>query len=67
MGFRIPLGKILRGVIKGGPLRKILDLVQGQEIGGPGGSTIVFDEKQGPTDLTKQPPHKPGPKIGRRF
>jgi hypothetical protein len=57
----VPVGDILRSVVKKGWLRKILDLLKGVKIT-KGGTTIVLDERPtvgGRSSLDQ--PHKPGP------
>lgn len=68
--MKIPVGDILRAVVKGGWFRKVLDAVRGVEVK-VGGTTIALDEKPGAAPLRgskfDRSPHQPGPPVvGRR-
>ena len=62
----IPVGDVLRSVVKGGWLRKLLDLIKGLRIT-RGGTTIVLNEGHGatpPRTGLDQPGSINPPKVG---
>lgn len=62
----IPVGDVLRKVVKRGFFRRILDLLKGIKIT-KGGTTIVLDEKPGIGGSSPfEKPHKPGPDVTPR-
>jgi hypothetical protein len=67
--MKIPVGDLLRSVVKGGFWRKLLDAVRGVEVK-VGGTTVVLDENQGSSAPGTSPfdrvPHQPGPDLLRK-